>query len=234
MLIKLADPPNHHHAHPKPPIHTLKNHDAYNGILHLPLATHVAIIHNHNSHPNNRPEHQPDQDKYAYKITLQYPHHRACHITRSPADILTLCARLAAAGCVTPATASSHTITTTTVSLPSNGPEITPDSHKTVSLSSSSSRSAMRASWLRRCSCLCSCPCPCLAQRGKKGDEDGGGGGGGGDGCRGGCTKAARQAGELNALLVMALERVGEGRGDQGIAVPVEWFLRRRIGDCEG
>lgn len=96
------------------------------------------------------------------------------------------------------------------------------------SLSSSSVRAAVGP--CRRQTCSCPCACPCLNPRGEADHGDGGEGSGHGGGC---WAKEAREAGELNALLGIALGKIREGR-DKGVEVPVEWFLRRRIGDCEG
>ncbi len=206
MLIKLppASTPPPSKAQPKPPLHTRKNHDSYNGTLHLPLATHTQYL-PAPSHPH-------------YLITLAYPHSRACTLFRTPADVLTLRQGLAAAAGAVGSVIGGD-----------DGSRMNDDHVGDNSSCSSSNGTVPTADvaaaaemgrtwwWCRACvqSCSCSCACACA---------DGGGGG----------RREARLAREVNQMLGEAVEKVRGGKEGSGGRVVVEWFLRRRFGDCEG
>lgn len=64
------------HARTRPQVHTRRNHDTYDGTHHLPLAVHVCP--------------RPDGRERCFSITLFYAHNRACEIYRSPDDFLAL------------------------------------------------------------------------------------------------------------------------------------------------
>ncbi|KAK4116435.1 hypothetical protein N656DRAFT_250284 [Canariomyces notabilis] len=70
----------------KPRLHTRKIHDTYNGISHIPLATHVCA--RARSGGSDQPlGPRPDQ---VFSITLFYAANRACEIYRSVDDFVTL------------------------------------------------------------------------------------------------------------------------------------------------
>lgn len=81
----------------KSQLHTSKNHDTYNGVLHLPNGIHVCVpatINNdHPYNPSRREQQQP------FSITLFYEHNRACEIYRSLDEFFTLSRALVTASC---------------------------------------------------------------------------------------------------------------------------------------
>ncbi len=198
MLIKLppaSTPPGPPSKQPKPPLHTRKNHDSYNGTLHLPLATHTQYLPaSHSSNP-------------CYLITLAYPHNRACTLFRTPADVLTLRQGLAAAAS-NPALEGKDDN--------SHGDEHdgnnNNDSKRVVTTADLPAATETERTWCRACVQSCSCACTCA---------DGGGG-----------RPEAQLARDVNLMLGQAVKKVKNRQG--GGKVVVEWFLRRRFGDCEG
>ena len=202
MLIKLppaSTPPGPPSKQSKPPLHTRKNHDSYNGTLHLPLTTHTQYLPaSHSSNPH-------------YLITLAYPHNRACTLFRSPADVLTLRQGLAIAAADPVLEGEDDN---------SHGDEHdgnnNDESKGTVTTADLAAATAIERMWCRACvqSCSCACTCACA---------DGGGG-----------RPEARLAREVNLMLGQAVEKMRSGKKGSGGRVVVEWFLRRRFGDCEG
>lgn len=221
---------------PKPPqLHTHKNHDTYNGLLHLPHTTHVRI----SDHVDPRLQtttttSSPGVTCTTYIITLQYRHNRACEIVRSHADVCKLRQQLDLNPCL------DQNLATT------RGQEAKPDACVNVggrrkgggdddiggetstdrsgrsecdgssskwqqtdpARAGTCSSSMVRASCHRACACACSCG---LAL--------------------GPDALAARELGEL---LEGTLERLRKGYDGDGVRIVVEWFLRRRAGDCGG
>ncbi|KAH6634380.1 hypothetical protein B0J18DRAFT_486613 [Chaetomium sp. MPI-SDFR-AT-0129] len=98
MRIRQSSPAPGGPPVPKPTLHTRKNHDVYNGILHAPLATHVQLIPASSRSEQDPGSTQPDH-KWMYLITLFYPYHRACEIYRSHEDVSGLEKLLAGMGC---------------------------------------------------------------------------------------------------------------------------------------
>ncbi|KAK4240047.1 hypothetical protein C8A03DRAFT_13634 [Achaetomium macrosporum] len=195
MIIRHLSTP---HPPSKPQVHTRKNHDIYNGILHLPLTTHVRVDYDY-YRPNNTNSNRHHSPQYPrYIVTLTYAHNRACEIYRSHDDVVTLRQALLAAGC--------HT------TLPP----------QPAAAAVGKSRSSSKIDRSRACSCRCTCAVACpvvlpVQRRLRVVVDD---------------TSAAR---ELQQLLEEGLKKVREGGEGGGRArVSVEWFLRRRVGDCGG
>src|SRR4051812_28848924 len=98
MLIKTPGPRSLPARRPR--LHTRKNHDTYNGILHLPQSTHVQVTtahHDDATSTNAVGETDAEPAGRSYTITLYYPNDRACEIHRSPSDIADLRRALPAA-----------------------------------------------------------------------------------------------------------------------------------------
>ena len=211
MLVKLDNPPSTPSS--KPQLHTLKNHDDYNGLLHPPQTTHVRVDRHHytprddNTHTLTPTTRTTYRQRRRYLITLHYPHNRACTISRSHADVLTLTRRLAVAATALlkspgPEGKEEATMTTTpsrrrpkrdgdcSSSGSSNNSKPTQPLPLTCPPTCPSSCPASRPS---SCSCSCSCPCPCSPHRGSERR-----------------LADARAAGELNSLLGEALRKVRE------------------------
>ncbi|GAB1310395.1 PX domain-containing protein [Madurella fahalii] len=81
----------------KPQLHTSKNHDTYNGVHHLPIATHVCVPAT-TTNNNNQPHGSSQQEQQRpCSITLFYEHNRACEIYRSLDEFSNLSRALVAA-----------------------------------------------------------------------------------------------------------------------------------------
>ncbi|KAL2168486.1 hypothetical protein VTG60DRAFT_7222 [Thermothelomyces hinnuleus] len=208
----------------RPQLHTRKNHDAYNGILHIPLSTHVQTMIATTTTSTST------ERSRSYLVTLYYPANRACELRRSDADVLALRRGLATAGCAAaPRTRERSGSSSSSSSSGSSGSSGSGSGSESSGRSRSRSRSrsssgsgsgsgrkksqkaiATTAAAAGGCACSCSCcRCPC----GSKGAD-------------------ARLAREVIDLLREALDKVGEGNGP--VRPVIERFLRRRIGDCAG
>jgi hypothetical protein len=245
MLIK--QPPSSSSPHPvvKPQVHTRLNHHTYNGALHLPESTHVRVIpHDPKVIATNptitsdavtkiaadyRKRSKTKPDRRRYVITLFYAHNRACELSRSADDVLVLREALAkgwfavysaaAASCVVRAGegggngSSSSSSRDATEQGGDGGSGGGGGGNGSGNINNETGCSAIEgdvpaaAQQTPPCARTCSCPCPCAVW--------------GSD---------VRSAMEVNRMLTEALKKVG--KGDRMARVAVEWFLRRRIGDC--
>ncbi|KAK3300347.1 uncharacterized protein B0H64DRAFT_437512 [Chaetomium fimeti] len=214
--MRIPQPPPPSSLAHKPQLHTRKNHHTYNGTRRLPQSTHVQVI----THPTNNTPTSPtgatanptDIDTPRYIITLHYAHNRACELYRTAYDIELLRRELGVLkhppmgtnGDGNPGGSSSSSSKTT----------------KGTGGDGNGDTAAAAAGERKRggeggcsssavCTRSCSCPCPCAEQ---------------------GCD--ARDAAGVQSLLgdVLGKMRARDMRGE----VPLEWFLKRRIGDCAG
>ncbi len=191
----------------KPPLHTRKNHDSYNGTLHMPLATHTQYLPASGS-----------SSPY-YLITLFYPHNRACTLFRSPADLLTLRQGLATADADPTIGEKDEDDDHINHGEKNDSGEVTTTTTTTTTAATDVTAATITAAWCHACASSCSCACACACPGDGSGEKE---------------RVEARSAREVNRMLGEAVEKVRAGREGSGEKVVVEWFLRRRFGDCEG
>ncbi|KAK4251920.1 hypothetical protein C7999DRAFT_27608 [Corynascus novoguineensis] len=218
----------------KPHLHTRKNHDTYNGILHIPQATHVQITTNTTT-PNttntatvatteaniqwlvNSRTTGAANPRAAtaptYIVTLSYPHNRACELRRSADDLLALRRALVSAMCrlqqKREGKSRNNNNNNNNSSSSSSSSRV---DGKNAGNSNGSRTGIVVPAATQRCACSCSCCCcPCDWLR-----------------------PDVRLAREVNELLEKALKMIADGKGVVAMRLAVERFLRRRIGDCGG
>ncbi|KAK4038743.1 hypothetical protein C8A01DRAFT_47692 [Parachaetomium inaequale] len=226
MLIKQPPSSSPHVLNPQ--LHTRKNHHTYNGALHLPESTHVQVIPHHlratattttttttsNNSNNacNSTTTLTKANRRRYLITLYYAHNRACELRRSADDVLVLRQALDTAGCAAQGIGTVARLGeagsggSSSSSSPSRGGGCT-SSRSNKTGTGGSDDDDVPAEQRIPCPRTCSCLCPC-AVRGPD----------------------VQSAMEVNYMLGAALKKVE--KGDVMARVAVEWFLRRRIGDC--
>ncbi|KAH6650791.1 hypothetical protein F5144DRAFT_598215 [Chaetomium tenue] len=208
MLIPQLPRPKTAAPVPKPQIHTHKNHHTYNGTLKLPQSTHVRIIteppaDNHNSSNNTRTK--PDPRTPRYVITLHYPHNRACELYRTALDMKILQRALHV-----PAHSKPIKINNTSSSKPA------PTTTTTTTTAGEGGQGQVSEGREKEppCKRTCSCPCACAAAERQ--------------------CDYAREAAAVQLMLGQALGKMEAAGGEENgrVGVPMEWFLRRRLGDC--
>ncbi|KAH6853729.1 hypothetical protein B0I37DRAFT_14151 [Chaetomium sp. MPI-CAGE-AT-0009] len=210
MRIRQPTPPSTL-AH-KPQLHTHKNHHTYNGIRRLPQSTHVRVITHHPAN-NNTPS---SSTTPTGTTTTGQTNADTDTDADTPRYVITLHYAHNRA-CELYRTAYDIAMLRRELAVLKHPITWGTSSSKTgPGIGSSGDADAAAVTGERgggqcrtACTRSCSCPCPCVEQ---------------------GCD--ARDAAGVQSMLGEALGKM-KAR-DTRAEVPLEWFLKRRIGDCGG